>query len=230
MIKRLFDFISAFIVVGVAFPVLSMIWLLVRKDGGPAIFKQVRAGKDGSLFQVFKFRSMVKDAEKMGTLVTAGHDSRITRIGHFLRKTKLDELPQLLNVICGDMSIVGPRPEVPFYVIQWPAGDRGKILSVKPGITDYATLLYNDEQEVLAKSDDPERTYLEEVMPHKLVLYRQYIDDQCFFLDIKIIVATLMKMIGVNVERILGNGTDLLSGKPMPPHGMPLGSCRDNSL
>lgn len=166
------------------------------------MFRQVRVGKNGKLFHLFKFRSMVVDADKMGAQVTATQDPRITRVGRLLRKTKLDELPQLLNVISGDISLVGPRPEVPYYVKCWPDEYRTKILSIKPGITDYATLLYNDEQEVLAQSNDPQKAYLEEVMPHKLVLYRKYINDQSFSLDIKILIATLLKMVGVDKELV----------------------------
>lgn len=181
MSKRTFDLIASTALIAALSPLLLVIGLLVRSDGGPALFRQVRMGKNGTPFKLYKFRSMVVDADKMGAQVTAGHDPRITNAGRFLRKTKLDELPQLFNVISGDMSLVGPRPEVPYYVDRWPEKDRGKILSVKPGITDYATLFYNNEQEILSQSVDPEKTYLEEVMPHKLALYRQYIEDRTFF-------------------------------------------------
>jgi lipopolysaccharide/colanic/teichoic acid biosynthesis glycosyltransferase len=197
MIKRVFDFVSSTLAIIFLSPLLLIVGIIVRSDGGPAIYRQIRVGKDGKLFKLFKFRSMVVDADKLGAQVTASHDPRITRIGHFLRRTKLDELPQLFNVISGDISVVGPRPEVPGYVDQWPMEDREKILSLKPGITDYATLVYNDEQAVLAQSRDPEKTYIETVMPHKLTMYRRYIDDQGFLLDIMIIVATLLKIIGL---------------------------------
>ena len=203
MKKRLFDLISANIAIILLSPLFLTIMLIVRKDGGPAIYKQRRVGKDGRLFTFYKFRSMVLNADKMGAQVTATHDPRITRIGHFLRKTKLDELPQLVNVIAGDISVVGPRPEVPVYVDKWPKGQKEIVLSVKPGITDYATLVYNDEQAVLSRSDNPEKTYLEAVMPHKLSLYQRYIDDQSFLLDIKIIFGTLLKMFGFE-DRFVG--------------------------
>ncbi|MCK5509607.1 MAG: sugar transferase [Desulfobacterales bacterium] len=138
---------------------------------------------------------MVIDADKTGAKVTASHDSRITRIGSLLRKTKIDELPQLFNVLTGDISLVGPRPEVPYYVSKWSDARKETIFSVKPGITDYATLYYNDEQAVLAKAEDPEKAYLKEVMPHKLRMYEQYVNDQNFWLDIRIILATLLKMV-----------------------------------
>ena len=176
------------------------IGLIIRSDGGPAFFRQVRVGKAGRFFRIFKFRTMVVDAEKLGTQVTSEHDPRITRIGRILRKTKLDELPQLLNVFVGDMSLVGPRPEVPYYVARWPEEDRKVILSVKPGITDYATLFYNDEQAVLAKTDDPKEAYMKKVMPHKLEMYMRYVGDQNFCLDLRLILATLRKMAGLNVK------------------------------
>ncbi len=197
MKKRIFDFTTATLAAALLSPILLIIGLIVRKDGGPAIYSQTRVGKDGTLFKLHKFRSMVIDADRMGAQVTASHDPRITGIGHFLRKTKLDELPQLINVIKGDISVVGPRPEVPFYVNQWPPRLKEKVLSVKPGITDYATLYYHDEQAVLAKAEDPENAYVITVMPHKLTLYSRYVDDQNFFLDIKIVVSTLFRMVGV---------------------------------
>jgi lipopolysaccharide/colanic/teichoic acid biosynthesis glycosyltransferase len=157
-------------------------------------------GWRGRIFRIYKFRSMVVNAEKRGAAVTAEHDPRITRIGRWLRKNKVDELPQLLNVFFGDMSIVGPRPEVPCYVSLWSEADRERILSVKPGITDYATLYYHDEQALLAKGDNPERIYLEEVMPHKLEMYRIYARDRNFLLDLKIILATLGKIFGFSFK------------------------------
>ncbi len=155
------------------------------------------------VFNVYKFRSMVIDADKLGAKVTASHDPRITRVGRLLRKTKIDELPQLFNVLMGDISLVGPRPEVPYYVSKWSDDCKETVLSVKPGITDYATLYYNDEQAVLAEANDPEKTYLEEVMPHKLKMYGRYVKDQNFWLDIRIILATLLKMIGIDCHKYM---------------------------
>jgi lipopolysaccharide/colanic/teichoic acid biosynthesis glycosyltransferase len=194
--KRCFDFILSLIGIIVLLPVFIAVALVVKKDGGPAFYRQERVGKYGDIFSVYKFRSMVIDADKLGGKVTASHDPRITRIGRLLRKTKIDELPQLFNVLTGDISLVGPRPEVPYYVSKWPDDCKKTVLSVKPGITDYATLFYNDEQAVLAKAEDPEKAYLEEVMPHKLKMYRQYVKDQNLWLDIRIILATLLKMVG----------------------------------
>lgn len=199
MIKRLFEIVVSLMGLIMLSPLLVPIALIIRADGGPAFFRQVRVGKGGQLFRIFKFRTMVVDAEKLGPQVTAEHDPRITRIGRILRKTKLDELPQLINVFAGHMSLVGPRPEVPYYVEKWPEEDRRVILSVKPGITDYATLFYSDEQAHLAEADDPEEAYLEKVMPHKLKMYRRYVEDQNFWLDLRLILATLGRMVGLNL-------------------------------
>ena len=196
--KRCFDFILSLMGIIVLLPVFIVVAWVIKKDGGPAFYRQQRVGKYGNIFGVYKFRSMVIDADKIGAKVTASHDPRITRIGKVLRKTKIDELPQLFNVLAGDMSLVGPRPEVPYYVSKWPDAYKKTILSVKPGITDYATLYYNDEQAVLAKAKDPEKAYLEEVMPHKLKMYGQYVEDQNLWLDIRLILATLLKMVGID--------------------------------
>lgn len=195
--KRCFDFVLSLMGLIALLPVFIVVAWVVKKDGGPVFYRQQRVGKYGTLFNIYKFRSMVIDADKTGAKVTASHDPRITRIGSLLRKTKIDELPQLFNVLTGDISLVGPRPEVPYYVSKWPDACKKIILSVKPGITDYATLYYNDEQAVLAKAEDPEKAYLKEVMPHKLRMYEQYVNDQNFWLDIRIILATLLKMVGL---------------------------------
>ena len=195
--KRCFDFILSLVGLIVLLPVFIAVALVVKKDGGPVFFRQQRVGKYGNIFNVYKFRSMIMDADKLGAKVTASHDPRITRSGRILRNFKIDELPQLFNVLIGDISLVGPRPEVPYYVSKWPDAYKKTVLSVKPGITDYATLFYNDEQGVLAKAKDAERSYLEDVMPHKLRMYRQYVEDQNLWLDIRIILATLLKMVGI---------------------------------
>ncbi|CCK78975.1 sugar transferase [Desulfobacula toluolica] len=194
--KRFFDFMSSLMGLIFLLPVFIVVVWVIKKDKGPVFFQQQRVGKYGKIFNIYKFRSMIIDADKLGAKVTASYDLRITRIGKLLRKTKIDELPQLFNVLMGDISLVGPRPEVPYYVAKWPDACKKTILSVKPGITDYATLYYNDEQAVLAKADDPEKAYLNEVMPHKLEMYKQYVKEQSFWLDIRIILATLLKMVG----------------------------------
>lgn len=203
MLKRIFDILAALLGLMLFSPLLIISWLIIMSENGPVLFKQNRVGRQGRVFNIYKFRSMVPNAHKLGGLVTAEHDPRITKVGKFLRKYKLDELPQLFNVLIGDMSLVGPRPEVPCYVNIWPKDDRLVILSVKPGITDYGTFLYNDEQAVLGYTEDPEKVYVTELMPHKLLLYRQYIRDQSFWLDIRILIGTLLKMIGAKTDFLI---------------------------
>lgn len=193
--KRAFDIIASFIGLFLLFPTIIVIAGLLKLNGGTVMFTQERVGLRGRRFKIFKFRSMAAEDIKRGVLVTAENDTRITSLGRLLRKTKLDELPQLFNVLLGDMSIVGPRPEVPRYVAIWPERDRKVILSVRPGITDYASLYYHDEQAVLAQSEDPEKTYVQDIVPHKLELYRDYVRDRYFGLDIRLILATLARMI-----------------------------------
>ena len=199
--KRCFDFILSLMALIFLLPFFIVVAWVIKKDGGSAFYRQQRVGKYGTLFNIYKFRSMVIDADKTGAKVTASHDPRITRIGSLLRKTKIDELPQLFNVLIGDISLVGPRPEVPYYVSKWPDECKKTILSVKPGITDYATLFYNDEQAVLATARDPEKAYLEKVMPHKIAMYGQYVEDQNLWLDVRLILATLLKMAGIDSYR-----------------------------
>jgi len=198
MVKRLFDLIVSLLGIVALLPVFIVLCLLIRCDGGPAFFKQKRVGKSGRFFKLYKFRSMLVNAEHLGAKITASHDPRITLVGSLLRRTKLDELPQLFNVFAGDMSIVGPRPEVPYYVTKWSDRDREIVLSVKPGITDYATLFYHDEQAVLAGAGGVEEAYVEVVMPHKLAMYQRYVWEQGFLLDLRIIMATLAKIFRVD--------------------------------
>lgn len=201
--KRIFDlFFSVFSLV-VLSPGLLIISLWIKNDGGPAFFRQKRVGLNENSFNIFKFRTMVVDAEKLGGQITAGMDPRITKIGLFLRKSKIDELPQLVNIVLGQMSLVGPRPEVSKYVEKWSLEDRQRILSVKPGITDYASLIFKDEQEILSGSVDPEKSYIEEIMPRKLELYKKYIFEQSLWLDFRIILATLIKILGCNPNMLL---------------------------
>ena len=201
--KRSVDLFFSSLALAVLAPLFIVLAILIRRDGGAAFFRQARVGQGGELFRIFKFRSMVPDAEKLGAQVTGAADLRITSVGRFLRKTKLDELPQLINVFLGQMSLVGPRPEVPRYVERWPEEDRGPILQIKPGITDYATFYYSDEQTVLAQAEDPEKTYLETVMPHKLQLYRKYLEDQGLGLDLRLLLATLVRIFGLDGRSLL---------------------------
>jgi lipopolysaccharide/colanic/teichoic acid biosynthesis glycosyltransferase len=193
--KRLFDLVVSFIAIILLSPVFLLIAILIKLDSkGPVFFLQDRVGKDEKIFKIYKFRTMVVDAEKLGKQITVGEDPRITRVGRFLRKYKIDELPQLFNVLNGTMSFVGPRPEVPRYTALYNEEQR-QVLRVRPGITDLASIKYRDENEVLAQSEDPEKTYIEEVMVDKLKLNLDYIRNRSFWVDIKIIFHTLYKIV-----------------------------------
>jgi lipopolysaccharide/colanic/teichoic acid biosynthesis glycosyltransferase len=192
MSKRLFDVVCAAAGLFLLSPLLFGIALWIKFDSsGPVFFRQQRVGRGGTFFRIHKFRTMRVDAPGNGPQITVGKDVRITRAGHFLRQTKLDELPQLIDVLAGTMSLVGPRPEVPRYVAMYPADLRDKVLSVRPGITDPASLEYRDESEVLARSSDPERAYVEEVMPAKLQCAAQYVDRMSFSNDLRVLGSTL---------------------------------------
>ncbi|RMG79073.1 MAG: sugar transferase [Bacteroidetes bacterium] len=195
MLKRLFDIVFSLIGIILLSPLMLVITLLIMLDSkGGVIFRQKRIGKNGKPFYILKFRTMKPDSEKSGQLTVGGKDSRITRVGYFLRKYKLDELPQLFNVLKGDMSFVGPRPEVPKYVELY-TDEQRQILKVKPGITDYASIEYINENEILGQSNNPEETYIKEIMPQKIALNLKYIHEKGFWKDIKIILLTLKKII-----------------------------------
>jgi lipopolysaccharide/colanic/teichoic acid biosynthesis glycosyltransferase len=195
MLKRLFDIIFSLIGLTVFLPVLLAIAFLIKKeDGGPVFYKGVRIGAFGKPFSMFKFRTMVVNADKLGGPSTADDDPRITRIGKLLRKFKLDEIPQLINVLKGEMSFVGPRPEVHFYVNMFSEEEK-KILSVKPGITDWASLWNSDEGAILAGSSDPERTYMEKIRPEKIRLQLKYAKERSLWVDTKILFLTVLKII-----------------------------------
>jgi lipopolysaccharide/colanic/teichoic acid biosynthesis glycosyltransferase len=177
-------------------PVFVVVAVLIKVDGGgPVFFRQVRVGRGGMRFRIWKFRTMVVDAEQMGGSLTASADPRVTGIGHWLRKYKLDELPQLLNVLCGNMSLVGPRPEVPEYVALYD-GEQRKVLDLYPGITDPASLKYFNEGALLAKANDADRTYREEIMPDKIKLNLQHAQVASRWRDLVIVVRTVKRMIG----------------------------------
>jgi len=168
--------------------------LIKSESSGPVFFRQNRVGKDGRVFRLFKFRSMFLNADKKGLITIGNNDRRITKTGAFIRKYKFDEIPQLINVLKGEMSIVGPRPEVEYYVEMY-SNEQRKVLSVKPGITDWASIKYIKENELLAGSAHPEKLYIEVVMPDKLKINSEYIDNGSFLLDLKIIWFTLIKII-----------------------------------
>lgn len=194
-IKRAFDIIASFCGLIILSPMLLIVSLAIKADSkGPVFFKQKRVGKNNKIFEIYKFRTMVTDAEKLGKQITVGNDSRITRVGKFIRKCKLDEFPQLINVLKGEMSLVGPRPEVPRYVELYDEYQR-QILLVQPGITDYASIEYRNENEILGKSDNPEKIYIEEIMPIKIALNMKYIKNISLFEDIKLIVNTILAIL-----------------------------------
>lgn len=195
MLKRLFDITCSIIgLVGLLPLFLVIAAFMLVNDGMPLFYFQTRVGKNNTDFKLFKFRSMYKDADKKGLLTVGGRDPRVTPIGYYLRKYKLDELPQLLNVLLGDMSLVGPRPEVRKYVDMYNK-EQQRVLSVKPGITDLASIHFINENELLAKSLEPEKTYIDDIMPQKLQLNLKYIETQSFMSDIKIILNTIGKII-----------------------------------
>lgn len=190
--KRSFDLAASAIGLSVLSPVLGLAAVCIRLDSpGPVFFRQVRVGRGGTPFRIWKFRTMAAVQADGAPQVTTAGDARITRVGTWLRRFKLDELPQLINVVVGEMSLVGPRPEVPRYVALYPPGIRDLVLSVRPGITDLASITFRDENEMLAKYADPERAYIDAVMPKKLKLYAQYIESQSFWGDIALILRTL---------------------------------------
>lgn len=198
MIKRMFDVLAAGVGLLVLSPLLVLIAVAVRLDSpGPAFFRQVRVGRGGELFEILKFRTMrqLSPGATNGSLITVAGDSRVTRVGIQLRKSKLDELPQLINVLCGDMSIVGPRPEVPKYVALYPDDARREVLSVRPGITDEASILFRDESAMLAHGADPERIYIEQILPIKIAHYRDYVRSRTFGGDLGIILRTLQRLV-----------------------------------
>lgn len=193
--KRIFDIFFSLIILAIFFPFGLIIAILIAVESKGGIFyRQERIGKNQVPFYLFKYRTMRKDADKSGKLTVGMRDPRITRTGYYLRKFKLDEFPQFLNVLIGEMSIVGPRPEVKEYVDLY-TSEQLKVLSVKPGITDYASLEYFNENEILGKSENPQQTYIDEVMPEKLKLNQKYIQHPTLVHDLKIMWLTFLKII-----------------------------------
>lgn len=193
--KRLLDLIVSVLGLAVSSPVLAAASIAVKRDSpGPVIFRQQRVGLGGRTFDIWKFRTMRQAVA--GAALTVGDDPRVTRSGRFLRSTKLDELPQLVNVLRGEMSLVGPRPEVPHYVDLWPPEARDRILSVRPGITDPASIEFRRESEELALAPDPEAHYVDVVLPRKVSLYCDYVDNRSFVGDLMILVRTAFSVLG----------------------------------
>jgi lipopolysaccharide/colanic/teichoic acid biosynthesis glycosyltransferase len=196
-VRRALDVLAAATGILVFLPLMVLIGVVIRAgSAGPALFHQERIGQKWRRFQVHKFRTMRKNAAESGAAITVGGDQRITAIGRVLRRLKLDELPQLFNVLVGQMSLVGPRPEVPRYVDLYPEALRSEVLSVRPGITDLASLCYIDESELLGRVVDPERYYVEELIPRKLNLALAYVRHRSIWLDLRILAATLTGILG----------------------------------
>jgi lipopolysaccharide/colanic/teichoic acid biosynthesis glycosyltransferase len=192
MAKRVFDLLGAAVALVLLAPLLAAIALWIKLDSpGPVLFRQQRVGRHGRPFAIRKFRTMVADAPQLGPQITVGNDPRITRAGAYLRRSKLDELPQLFDVLAGHMSLVGPRPEVPSYVAQYPAELRDKVLAVRPGITDPVSLEFADESALLARAADPEREYVEVLLPKKLRAAAAYAEHANLATDLRVIGGTL---------------------------------------
>ncbi len=192
---RIFDFFTSFLGLAVLFlPFILVSLIIVLDSKGGAFFKQQRVGRNGKVFNIIKFRTMVKDAEKKGLQLSTGNDCRITTVGKFLRKTKFDELPQLFNVLAGQMSFVGPRPEVPKYVALY-TEEQSNVLLVRPGITDKASIEFRNENEMLQNTDDPESVYINEIMPIKLGYNLEYIQKMSLCYNIRLIFKTIFAII-----------------------------------
>ncbi|MCX5871327.1 MAG: sugar transferase [Deltaproteobacteria bacterium] len=196
-LKRIFDLVCSGLGLLLLSPLFLMIAVLITLESkGPVFFRQERVGLNGRVFQIHKFRTMAADAERNGLQITVGPDQRITRVGAVLRKYKLDELAQLIDVFVGDMSLVGPRPEVPKYIACYPAAVRAEVLSVRPGITDWASIQFKDENDILGRAPDAEKAYIEEVLPIKQRYYVEYVRDRSFFGDLRIIFVTIFAVFG----------------------------------
>jgi lipopolysaccharide/colanic/teichoic acid biosynthesis glycosyltransferase len=196
MAKRAFDLLAAGLGLLLLSPLMLAIALAIKLDSrGPVFFRQQRVGRHGVPFCIHKFRTMVADAAQRGPALTVGADPRITRVGRWLRRTRLDELPQLIDVLAGHMSLVGPRPELPRYVEHYPAALRERALSVRPGLTDPSSLLYLDEAELLARAADPEREYIEVILPRKLQCAADYAAQASLRSDLGVLLRTLRVLI-----------------------------------
>ena len=194
MLKRIFDTILSLFGLVILLPFMLIIAIFIKLDSkGPVFFKQVRVTKNGREFKIFKYRTMRVGSDKYSQ-ITVGKDKRITEIGSFLRKYKLDEIPQLINVLVGDMSLVGPRPEVPKYVNLY-TEEQKEILKVRAGITDYASIEFSNENDLLASEENPEKAYIEKVMPKKIELNKKYLSEISVLTDIKIILLTIKKIL-----------------------------------
>lgn len=204
VLKRSLDVVAAILGLAALAPLLLLVALAVKLDSpGPALFRQVRVGRGGRLFRINKFRTMTVGAAQAGAPLTVGKDPRITRLGAVLRRHKLDELPQLINVLLGDMSLVGPRPEVPELLTQYSAAAAAAVLSVKPGLTDDASILLRDESTMLGGVADPAAYYREVIVPSKHVYHERYLANACLTEDLRVIAATLSLLVLKRIPRAL---------------------------
>ena len=195
MLKRTFDLVFSILIIIITIPIFSLIAFLIKIDSrGPIFYRGIRVGLNGKLFRIYKFRSMIVGAEQLGPSSTASNDIRQTRIGKFIRKYKLDEIPQVLNVFLGDMSFVGPRPQVEWAVNGYSTEER-KILEVRPGITDYASIKFHNEGELLKGAIDPDKYYMEKIHPEKMRLALEYVRNNNLWIDVKIIFKTIITII-----------------------------------
>lgn len=193
--KRIFDIVASGIGLILLSPLFAVIAIWIKLDSkGPVFYHQIRVGQNNKDFRLYKFRSMIPDSDRLGLITVGGHDPRITRSGYYIRKYKLDEFPQLINVFIGDMSLVGPRPEVRKYVNMY-SPEQMKVLSVRPGITSLASIRYRNENEILAASENPDKCYIEQVMPDKLAIDLEYVSKANLWNDIKLIFSTFREII-----------------------------------
>jgi lipopolysaccharide/colanic/teichoic acid biosynthesis glycosyltransferase len=205
-VKRFLDIIFSALALILALPFLALIAAAVKLSSpGPVLFRQKRVGRDGAEFQILKFRSMCANAEANGPQITGAGDKRVTRVGSLLRHTKLDELPQFWNVLRGDMSLVGPRPEVPKYVVLYSNKQR-EVLSIRPGLTDFATVAYRHEAELLGRQTDPEQFYVNELMGRKLALNLRYVSEMGFLIDVHLLYLTVMAVLGRTCPNVSESG------------------------
>ena len=193
--KRLFDIIASGLGLIVLSPLFAVLAVWIKADSrGPVFYRQIRVGRGNKDFRLYKFRSMRPDSDKLGLITVGGRDPRVTRSGYYIRKYKLDEFPQLINVFIGDMSLVGPRPEVRKYVDMY-TPEQMRVLSVRPGITSLASIRYRNENDILGAAEDPDRCYVEKVMPDKLAIDLEYVSRATLWNDIKLILSTFREII-----------------------------------
>jgi len=194
-LKRAFDIVASGMGLIVLSPLFLILAIWIKVDSrGPVFYRQIRVGRGNKDFRLFKFRSMRPDSDKLGLITVGGHDPRVTRSGYYIRKYKLDEFPQLINVFIGDMSLVGPRPEVRKYVDMY-TPEQMRVLSVRPGITSLASIRYRNENDILAAADDPDKCYIEKIMPDKLAIDLEYVEHANLWNDIKLIFSTFKEII-----------------------------------